>query len=214
MMNINFIKTIFSFAAMAILFSSCENEPYEWVDSSEPKGETIEMVDLGLSVKWASCNIGASDPWVYGNFYSWGEINTKFSYNYNNSKTYGLSLGDISNNAEYDAAKAIWGDKWHMPTLEDFNELINKCSWVWTKLNGSNGYKVTGPSGMSIFFPAAGYYMNSSSNNGIGNYGFYWSSTPYGDDDLTASFLYFNSSEFGMSYINRYCGLNIRPVSY
>lgn len=69
-MNMNFIKTIFSFAAMAIVFSGCKKGPFEW-DTNGPTESTIEMVDLGLSVKWALCNIGAILPWQHGNHYSW-----------------------------------------------------------------------------------------------------------------------------------------------
>ena len=171
-----------------------------------------DWVDLGLSVKWATCNVGASKPEDYGNYYAWGETTTKSSYTSDNSKTYGKSMGDISGNSSYDAARANWGGNWRMPTKAELQELIDKCTWTWTTQNGVNGYNVEGPSGASIFLPAAGCRFGSSLY-GAGGYGFYWSSSPsdrYDADD--AYRLDFNSSYHYMNYDYRYFGQSVRPV--
>lgn len=121
-----------------------------------------EWVDLGLSVKWATCNVGASSLSAYGNYYAWGETRTKSEYNYSNSVTYEKSMGDIAGSSQYDAARANWGSSWRLPTKAEFQELINNCTWTWTSQGGHNGYKVTGKNGNSIFLPAAGWRYGSS----------------------------------------------------
>ena len=79
------------------------------VNDDKGKINGHECVDLGLSVKWATCNVGASSPTEYGNYYAWGETVTKSEYTKKNCKTYGISMGDISGNSSYDAARANWG---------------------------------------------------------------------------------------------------------
>ena len=91
-----------------------------------------EYVDLGLSVKWATCNVGASKPEDYGNDYAWGETSTKSSYTSDSSKTYGKQMNDIKGNSQYDAARANWGGTWRLPTGAELEELKNKCTWRWT----------------------------------------------------------------------------------
>ena len=170
-----------------------------------------ECVDLGLSVKWASCNVGASSPEDYGDYFAWGEIETKSTYASNNSVTYGVIINDFSGNAGYDAATANWGGSWRMPTYTEIDELLDKCTWTWTTLNDVNGYEVTGTNGNSIFLPAAGYCKNSSLN-AVGSYGYYWSSTPSSGTNL-AYCLYINSANAGIFSNSRYAGQSIRPVS-
>ncbi len=173
-----------------------------------------EYVDLGLpsGLKWATCNIGATNPEDYGDYYAWGETGTKSSYTEDNSITYGKSMSDISGNAEYDAATANWGGTWRMPTSTEVEELINNCIWAWTSQNGVNGYKVTGPNGNSIFLPAAGYRDGSSLYN-AGSDGGYWSSTPYEISTYGAYFLYFYSSYYCRYDSSRYYGQSVRPVT-
>ncbi|MCD8303544.1 MAG: hypothetical protein LUC86_01770, partial [Prevotellaceae bacterium] len=121
-----------------------------------------EYVDLGLSVKWATCNVGGSYPSVYGDYYAWGETSTKSSYDEDNCKTYNVSMGSIAGNSSYDAARANWGGTWRLPTADEIDELIDKCDWEWTTRGGHAGYKVTGPNGNSIFLPAAGWRYGTS----------------------------------------------------
>ncbi|MCD8304571.1 MAG: protein kinase [Prevotellaceae bacterium] len=170
-------------------------------------------VDLGLSVKWATCNVGASSPEGYGNYYAWGETSTKSSYTEDNSATYEKSIGEISGNASYDAARANWGSSWRLPTASEIDELINKCQRTWTTMGGHAGYKVTGPNGNSIFLPAAGWRYGTSLYY-AGEYGYYWSATPYGSDTQDAYYLYFSSGDFYRSNgYRRYDGQSVRAVS-
>ena len=185
------------------------------VNSGGNSGEFLsghEYVDLGLSVKWATCNVGASKPEDYGNYYAWGETTTKSSYTESNSKTYGKKMSDIAGNAQYDAARANWGGNWRMPTKAEMQELIDKCNWTWTTQNGVKGYKVTGPNGNSIFLPAAGYRYGSSLYH-AGSSGYYWRSTPDGSDSCSAYYLYFDSDNHLMNYLGyRDNGRSVRPV--
>ena len=183
--------------------------------SGNGNGKTInghEYVDLGLSVKWATCNVGASSPEEYGNYYAWGETGTKSSYTEDNSKTYGKSMGDIKGDSRYDAARANWGGSWRLPTKVELEELKKKCTWKWTTQNGKNGYKVTGPNGNSIFLPAAGYRYGSSLGS-AGSGGDSWSSTPDGSNADNAYGLYFYGGTHYMSSSGRSYGQSVRPVT-
>ncbi len=180
------------------------------VSNATGKINGYEYVDLGLSVKWARYNVGASSPTGYGNYYAWGETSTKSEYTEANSKTYGQSIGDIAGDSRYDVARAKWGSTWRLPTANEIDELINKCSWKWTTVGGVKGYKVTGPNGNSIFLPAAGD-RNGSSLLGQGSNGYYWSSTPYGTS--TAYSLTFYSGRFSRYWYRRGYGFSVRPVS-
>ena len=184
-------------------------------DSYEVSGTLngYEYVDLGLSVKWATCNIGADSPEEYGNYYAWGETVTKSSYTSSNSVTYGVSgMSDFSGDTEYDAATANWGSPWRMPTDSELTELRTSCTWTWTTLNDVNGYEVTGTNGNSIFLPAAGF-RNSSSLGRAGSYGRYWSSTPDSSGSSYAYYLSFYSSSVNRFSSYRYLGQSVRPVS-
>ena len=187
----------------------------------------IEAVDLGLSVKWATCNVGASKPEDYGEYFAWGETTTKSTYDWSTYKwcngSYDTqtkyctdsSYGTVDNKTvldkEDDAAAVNWGGAWRMPTKEEQDELRNNCTWTWITQNGVNGYTVTGPNGNSIFLPAAGY-RDDSSLIGAGSYGIYWSSslnTYYTSD---AWYVYFYPSSVYRYYDYRYYGHSVRPV--
>ena len=170
-----------------------------------------EWVDLGLSVKWATCNVGASSPSDYGDYYAWGETSTKNEYTVANSKTRGKSMSSIAGNATYDAARANWSGTWRMPTLDEMEELEEKCTWTWTTLDGRNGYRVTGPNGKNIFLPAAGYRLFTSLVN-AGSYGCYWFAKP-SSISLHACYLYFDSDFYGWDGCDRDTGHTVRPVS-
>ena len=173
-----------------------------------------EYVDLGLpsGLKWATCNVGAGLPEEYGDYYAWGEIETKSEYTEDNSKTCYRRMSDISGNSTYDVARSKWGGSWRLPTKEEFSELRQKCKWQWTTQNGKKGYKVTGPNGNSIFLPAAGL-RDGSSFDSAGEEGYYWSSTPYESNDYNAYSLYFGSSRHFVYWGYRYYGRSVRPVS-
>ena len=172
-----------------------------------------EYVDLGLSVKWATCNVGANSPEDYGNHYAWGETSTKSSYTRGNSKTYKMYYGDIAGNSSLDAARANWGGTWRLPMSSEIDELIDKCNWTWTTMNGVNGYKITSKvNGRSIFLPAAGY-RDSSSLYFAGSCGYYWSSTPNESYTSGAYRLGFASGSRDVGWGNRSDGQSVRPVS-
>ncbi len=142
------------------------------VDSISFSGH--EYVDLGLpsGLKWATCNVGATAPEAYGDYYAWGETAPKTIYNWSTYKwcngSYDTqtkyctssSYGTVDNKTVLDladdAARANWGGAWRMPTDEEWTELRENCTWTWTNLNGKNGYEVKGANGNSIFLPAAG----------------------------------------------------------
>ena len=182
--------------------------------TTEKKKDEItpgQMVDLGLSVKWAGWNVGAYSPEQYGGYYAWGELNEKIDYD---SDTYEyIFIGNNISGTQYDVARVKWGGNWRMPTLAEYQELIDKCTWTWTTYNGVKGNKVTGPNGNSIFLPAAGlcggtnvYYQGSS--------GYYWSGTLGESDGADAYFLLFYDYGFLDMLSNpRHMGHSVRPVS-
>ncbi|MBR3977553.1 MAG: SEL1-like repeat protein [Bacteroidaceae bacterium] len=173
-----------------------------------------EYVDLGLpsGLKWATCNVGASKPEEYGNYYAWGETSTKSSYTEDNSVTYGKNFSDIGGNPAYDVARKQWGSTWRLPTEAEFDELLNNCTWTWTTQNGINGYKVTSKkNGNSIFLPAT--WNNGTSPGGQGTGGFYWGSTPHESYSILAFILYFGSGYHSKGWLSRSYGHSVRPVS-
>lgn len=168
-----------------------------------------EAVDLGLSVKWASCNLGAECPEDFGGHWAWGELEQKRSYGYDN----------YSGELFYDAAQDQLGSNWRIPTLHEIVELESNCDQEWLCLNGINGYRFTSKkNGNSIFLPAAGFWgwYNSVFHdlNYVGQKGLYWSLSP--SDDGKASYLDFDSQEIhcfvSNSRFENYYGLSIRPV--
>ena len=171
-----------------------------------------DYVDLGLSVKWATCNVGANAPHKYGNYYAWGETETKSEYTSDNSRTYDKNMSDISGNATYDVARSNWGGSWRLPTKAEMEELKDKCTWTWTSQSGVKGYKVTGPNGNSIFLPAAGFSYGSSRYS-VGEGGFYWSSTPDESVASNACVLHFYGGGHDEGWGLRNYGYTVRPVS-
>ena len=165
-------------------------------------------VDLGVSVKWATCNIGASLPEESGNYYAWGEIESKIYYgkdNYNGANK--QSFDNIS-----DVANIVWGGKWRMPTYDEFKELSNKCRWKWTSLKGKAGFCVIGKNGNSIFLPAAGFHAEESIyKNGRG---YYWTSTL--DENVQNPQPYclqmFDAVHEIYNYMWEWMGLSVRAV--
>lgn len=171
-----------------------------------------DYVDLGLSVKWATCNVCAEIPSDYGYYFAWGQTAIKSAYDEKDSKTDNKNIGDIAGKARYDAARVNWGDAWRMPTHAEMQELIDKCTWTWTNQDGHNGYKVTSKiNGNHIFLPAAGSRIWSSFYN-AGEVGYYWCSTPCKDFKRLSYCLYFGSSFYKMNSYSRNYGLNVRPV--
>ncbi len=199
---------------------SATSQPIVSVDKSENTSGMInghEYVDLGLpsGVKWATCNVGASSPSDYGDYFAWGETTPKSEYTIENCKTLDKSIGDISGNSQYDAARANWGGSWRLPSKKECEELRDKCTWTWTTQGGHNGYKVTGSNGKSIFLPVAGLRGESSLGRArAGDSGYYWSSTPLEYSTQSAYYLCFYSSGHRVAwYYYRSSGRSVRPVS-
>lgn len=163
-----------------------------------------DYVDLGLSVKWATCNVGANYPHEYGNYYSWSEVETKDNYTKYNSIQSDLLYNDV--------ASQEWGNEWRTPTLAECMELVNKCRWEWTTKNGVNGYKITGLIGTSIFLPATGDYDGEIRYH-EGNDGYYWSSTPHETLSNMAYGISFKRTKYRVTSYSKYLGKTIRPVT-
>ena len=194
-----------------------------------------EMVDLGLSVKWANMNIGADQPSDYGNYYAWGETEPKNVYS---TATYQFrtnqNLGEDMNIAgtDQDVAHVKMGNAWRMPNYSEMKELIDSCSWVRTTLDNVSGYRVTsnreGYKDKSIFLPAAGY-VNAGSYDAVNLGGSYWTSSQGGNSsvfawslswhpDYDSGKLYYNGSSvhppFGWDVATvRYFGRSVRAVA-
>ncbi len=188
-------------------------------------------VDLGLSVKWSTCNLGADKETGSGEFFAWGELKPKIRYlwkNYLLGKGSDHQLTKYCSDAVYgvednkntlencdDAAFAIWGKKWRMPTSAECDELKNGCTWVWT--NDFNGTGIAGRKGTSIkngaviFFPAAGFRLDDK-RSGEGEVGYYWSSTLDKNDNGSSVFMYLDGASLITSTYYRMAGMNIRPV--
>ena len=207
-----------------------------WCATAQTAENGYEYVDLGLSVKWAACNVGATTPEGYGDYFAWGETTAKEMYNWNTYKwataTYDAegtkwtletlnkyntddSYGTIDNKTVLDladdAARANRGGAWRMPTYEEWRELINNCTWTWTTLNDINGFEVKGSNGNAIFLPAAGY-RNLGDLDNAGSRGYYWSSSLGTSYSYEAWNAFFNSDYIGGIDNNRYYGFSVRAV--
>ena len=189
-----------------------------------------EYVDMGLSVMWATCNVGADYPEDYGYFFAWGETQQKSQYTWANYK-YGSSATSIlkySESANYgvvdnkvildlwdDAAYMNWGGNWRMPTREEVEELIENTTWTWTNQNGVNGCLVTSKINYNSFFlPATGYrrdseYLGEGTNVGM------WTSTLWKNGASWGTGMAFNTTTTASPEFygfQRYNGDPVRPV--
>lgn len=182
--------------------------------------------DLGLSVKWAKCNLDATEETGYGNFYSWGDIRTKsnfgkyyYRWNADLPEKYNSTDALTTLQPEDDAAYAALGGNWRLPTISEWNELVLNCTWVWQadhEGTGIAGYLVTsnksGYETKSIFLPAGGW-SESNTPKGVGSLGYYWSSSVNSGTIIWAKYLTISSGEHSMgSAASRYYGYKIRPV--
>ena len=179
-----------------------------------------KFVDLGLpsGLLWATCNIGAKEPWENGLYFSWGNVDGNkngFGYDFSESEyaaTPGAALiSSIVFNAKCDAARANIGGSWRTPTKDEIQELQYYCTKDWTTQNGVAGMMfVSRVNSNSVFFPAAGYYVGTSLSY-EGTYGGFWSSS-------LRSQTYAFGLFFGMSYVHlqayscRFIGYPVRAV--
>lgn len=183
-----------------------------------------DAVDLGLSVKWASCNLGATVPEGFGDYYAWGETSPKEiyseeTYQHFDSEWGYRNLGYNITETPYDAAHVNLGEGWRMPTQLEWQELCSKCKWQWSSVNGVNGYTVTASNGNSIFLPAAGRKYDAETEpeqNGRENIGgYYWESTVLEHDDYNYRCNRVSFENSGYFYDGGdvpFIGMSIRPV--
>ena len=169
-------------------------------------------IDLGLpsGTLWTDRNVGAQHPEECGMYFRWGEITEVEDY----LKTpYSLNITKRNiAGTQYDAATAILGNDYRMPTIEQIKELFYCCKWEWTTINEVKGYKVTGPNNNSIFLPASGQRdYRSGSLDSVGSDGFYWSASAYGSND--GRYLDFYSNYWSWYGSNRANGFPIRAVA-
>lgn len=175
-----------------------------------------DAIDLGLSVKWGSCNIGANNPEEFGGYYAWGETEEKEDYAHNNyfdgRFIRYFDSDECISGTDYDVAMMKKGRGWHLPTKEEYFELLANCTFEWGTYRGVTGQFVTGPNGNSVFFPACGFRSNTTLF-GVGTRGHYWSGTMTGyniyklgskDDEPTI----WDISLFSGGYM----GYSVRPV--
>lgn len=202
-------------------------ELVDHVDFSEktapPTLTAGESVDLGLSVKWASCNLGATKPEESGGYYAWGETSTKGSYTENTYSYYSkdtqtwINIGNDIAGTSYDAATVNLGRGWKMPTRAQMEELVKNCDWKWGELNGRKGYFISG-NGNTIFMPASGCtdtvygYIILFEGEELA----YWTSTYHGfgisSTPSSYAFVSKNSDDKHTILYNLWRGISIRPV--
>ena len=226
--------------AQKMVVTTLDNKQVEY-DLTKVKDVTFfeaetasNYVDLELpsGTLWATCNIGAQNPEDYGDYFAWGETTPKNKYNWttyqlsNGSSTTlkryctSSSYGTVDNKkellAEDDAATAIWGSDWQMPSKKQFDELIDPSNTKteWTRENGTYGRKITSlRNGKSIFLPAAGYYEDSS-RYGDGDDAFYWSRSLVEELPSSAYMLRFYDESIWSDKDGRCYGMSIRPVRW
>ena len=203
------------------------------VSSPDENDSVFEYVDLGLSVNWATCNVGAASPERYGDYYAWGEIETKRYYSWDNyiwANASEKSLTKYCNAREYgndgfydgktildpenDVAHVKWGGEWRMPSVSELNELLENCTWVWSTQNGVDGYRVTsnkpGYEGNYIFLPVG--YLQGDGLSGYDYIGCYLSNSVNTDNPDNAWYLDFSSGRKRLDSTYRCYGLAVRPV--
>lgn len=194
-----------------------------------------EYVDLGLpsGTLWATCNIGATKPEGYGDYFAWGETEPKTIYDWCTYKYCndcdpnlltrycyyaGYGYNGFTDNLTVlqpmdDATTANWGSGWRMPTSKQWRELSDNTTVTWTTQNSVKGRKFTASNGNSLFLPSSGYYDGSSLGYG-GSYGCYWSSLLNDEYPGQAWYFYFDSGDDYYVYHggNRYNGRSVRAV--
>lgn len=192
-------------------------------DSNHP-----HIIDLGLpsGTKWSCCNVGANSPEQKGNYYAWGELETKSWYGkpeyqhcnkiYHESGNYNtyeyIDIGSDISCTQYDVAHIKWGKNWQMPSIEQVNELIENCSYVWTNEKGIEGVRLIGPNAGQIFIPAGNFRADSEH---VGGGVWVWSSSVVpSQGELTSAYIlnFYSSGPWRWHTMSRSYGLNVRPI--
>ena len=214
-----------------LMYKSMNTETVSFVFGAEG-GESHEYVDLGLpsGLLWATCNVGATAPEEYGDYFAWGETQPRDTYNWSTYQYCDGSSNTLTkycNNSSYgyngytdtltvllpedDAATANWGSNWRMPTQAEWQELYQNTTHTWTTQNGVKGRLFTAANGNRIFLPAAGSRSNANLYL-VGNLGYYWSSSLNANGPHCARHFYISSGGYGMYESNRYEGHSVRAV--
>ena len=204
--------------ASSLFVSACQQKE----DNPKLGTQNMEAVDLGLFFKWATCNVGATKPEEYGDYFAWGEVTTKSSYTWGN---YAWADGSADKLTKYcpadgltflgggdDAAYKNLGDGWFIPDTNCWEQLKENCDWTWTTQNGVTGYLVTSKkNGNSIFLPATGCHFDDTSGD-VGTYGYYWTSNLYSDKPSDSYYMYLIPNYRVEGAWPRYVGMTIRAV--
>lgn len=180
-----------------------------------------DYVDLGLSVKWAKCNVGAYTQEDFGNYYAWAETSTKTSYWAQTYKFYNEKTGTYNApkssicGTKYDVATSLWGSQWRLPSQKEAQELVDRCTWKPISSKGVKGYEVTGPNGAKIFLPKAGSFTGNDKGAKAGIFTQLWTGSFYKETDF-----YFHAAQLTASdhkiYVEGgsvYDGVSVRPVT-
>jgi hypothetical protein len=197
---------------------SIESEPEPEIEQEDGKIDGYGYVDLGLSVKWATYNVGASKPEELGEYFRWGETNPYSTNKYEYTKNPCSSDGILS--SKNDAVSSNWSKSWRMPTKSEFKELKDNCKWIWTddyNESGLSGYIITSnKNGKSIFLPAGAYYKKGTTTLSSKGEGYYWSSESLGGDvtkSQTATDFVIKSNRYQMlDVLDKSSGLQVRGV--
>lgn len=218
--NRNFTRfgRILTVCCLATALASCDLlDSWDELSVSGASGavDGYQYVDMGLSVKWARYNVGASKPEGFGSYFAWGETSEKSTYSEESSETTGVALENIGGTSR-DAATVNWGSAWRLPSVEEFQELIDNCSLKWVELDEDNeGYVFTSNvNGNSIYLPAAGGWSDSVEL--VGN-GYYWSADCSTKSDRyytrAAALDFIEDEEDWLTNALRYKGLAVRAVT-
>ena len=210
-------------AVINIISSESTETPDTHIDPAVKKGLCPDehhphAIDLGVGVLFSCCNVGASAPWEPGGYYSWGETQEKSDYSwdsYINNTTY-EKLGDDIAGTDYDVAYVEWGSGWHMPTLQQFQLLVDHCACERIGLNGMPGLKFTGSNGNAVFLPASGRkFRGGISAESI--VGYYWTSTRMSDTETdmkkSNAFMLGKDASTRNMQLNICDGLSVRPIT-
>lgn len=219
-------KLIFASVCMAFIattFTACEKKGSSIFGTISGTISGHNYVDLNLpsGTLWAMCNVGASKPQDYGDYFAWGETQPKSSYELSNYvygydsnfwdyKKYNDSDGNKILSSYDDVAYSNWGYSWRIPSAEQWQELIDECAWYWISYNGTKGYKVKSKiSDNFIFLPAAGHRY--SEGGLIKGMGYYWSHNRT-ENTSSAQILRFYDGLMEVDYLPRFNGLTVRPI--
>ncbi len=230
----NFAVALMAAFAFTACSSSDDDDSPATPKDNAPKG--VEAVDLGLTVKWANMNLGATTPEGFGYHYAWAEVEPKLDLKFTNSNNKyfeydngsgkylitkyclqaGIGMNDFTDGKyvlelDDDAAHVNWQGKWRMPTKAEMSDLIEKCTWTWKQLKGTNGYEVKGKNGNTIFLPAAGICMEAGSFDATTN-GAYMTNTAMENSGYATYYLHFKDGSKNLSTMPRYHGFTVRPV--